>query len=427
MHCSRGAVALIAVLIFAAGCRKEDVAQQTAPPGKIRLVLKQQPLWGEPEHFRALLTQFEREHPDVEVVPEYLPNSSDLAHQFYLTALEGGAADFDVMVIDVIWAPEFARAGWAADLSGYFPPEQLRADFLSGPADAVIVNEKTYAVPWYIDVGLLYYRTDLVPRAPKTYAELEAFAKGAMQEDPTLAGYVWQGKQYEGLNCNVFEAIWGHGGEALKDGRMQLDTPEAAAGLGYLNRLLATGVSPSSVTAAAEEEARRIFGSGRAVFMRNWPYAWNEGQKPDSPIRGKFAYAPLPTLSGEPGSGALGGWQLAINAHAPKERQEAAARLIRHLTSHEANLLLAVKYSRNPPRRAVYADAALLSSAPFIASLLPVVEHARPRPVTPWYTLIADPLQGEFSAAVAGLRSPEVSLRRAQRLADHLMAEGGPR
>ena len=61
------------------------------PPGKIRLVFKHQPLWGDPAPFRGLLSAFEREVGDVEVVTEALPSSSDLVHQFLLTALEGGA------------------------------------------------------------------------------------------------------------------------------------------------------------------------------------------------------------------------------------------------------------------------------------------------------------------------------------------------
>src|SRR3954454_7997057 len=48
----------------------------------------------------------------------------------FLTALEGGADEFDVFPIDVVWAPEFARAGWLADLSAAFPPAQLLRRFL---------------------------------------------------------------------------------------------------------------------------------------------------------------------------------------------------------------------------------------------------------------------------------------------------------
>ncbi|MFP2958152.1 ABC transporter substrate-binding protein [Myxococcus sp. 1LA] len=405
------------------GCRRQDAADKAG--GRTRLVFKYQPLWGPPEPFRELLARFEREHPGVELVTEALPNASDLAHQFFLTSLEGGAQDFDVLVADVVWVPEFARAGWIADLSEAFPPERLREDFFPGPVEAVVVEGRTYAVPWYLDVGVLYYRTDLVPRAPRTYAELERFAREAMAKTPGLQGYVWQGRQYEGLSCNVYEALWGHGGRALsEDGRVLLDDVPAREALTYLRGLIERGVSPATVTGFSEEEARRVFQEGRAVFMRNWPYAWSEAQKPDSPIRGKVGIAPLPTVSGEPGAGALGGWQLAVNAHVSPERRKLAARLIAHLTSPEANRVLALHYARNPPRPAVYEDPRLREEAPFIAGLLPLVERAKPRPVTPYYNLISDVLQSEFSAAVAGLRTPEAALMRAQRQVDHLTGEG---
>jgi multiple sugar transport system substrate-binding protein len=409
--------AVLAALLAVGGCsRSADVSGSARP----RLVFKHQPLWGDPGPFRALLADFQRAHPEVELVTELIPNASDLAHQFYLTALEGGAREFHVLVADVIWIPEFARAGWIADLSHAFPPDALATDFLPGPVEAVLWEGRTYAVPWYIDVGLLYFRADLVPRAPATFAELEAFARAAMARQAGLHGYVWQGKQYEGLNCNVFEAVWGHGGEVWREGRLELDTPKAHQALTHLRERVATGLSPPSVTSAAEEEARRMFQDGRAVFMRNWPYAWNEAQREGSPVRGKVGYAPLPTLSGEPGHGALGGWQLALNAHTPAALRGPALALISHLTSPEANLLLGLHYGRNPARRATYQEPALVERAAFIASLLPIVERARPRPVTPYYVLFSEALQGEFSAAVAGLRPPKEALGRAQRMVDRI-------
>ena len=120
-------------------------ADRPGPGQKVRLVFKMQPLWGDPAPFRALLGSFERQNPDVEVVTEFLPNASDLAHQFYVTALEGRATDFDVLVIDIIWAPEFARAGWIADLTTWFPPEELRKNFLPGPVESVVVDGRTWA------------------------------------------------------------------------------------------------------------------------------------------------------------------------------------------------------------------------------------------------------------------------------------------
>ncbi|MCI0573067.1 MAG: ABC transporter substrate-binding protein [Myxococcaceae bacterium] len=423
----QGTSAALALLLWAGttACAREhpQVAKTPPSPHRTRIVFKHQPLWGDEAPFRALLRQFERTHPHLEVVTEHIPNAADVAHQYFLTALEGGASDFDVLVVDVVWVSEFARAGWIADISGAFPPETLREAYFVGPVEAVVVEGRTFAVPWFVDVGLLYFRTDLVPRAPRTYAELERFATQAMARQPGLAGYVWQGRQYEGLTCNVYEAFWGRGGETMEGGRIALKTPPMSQALAYLRGLLTSGVSPPSVTSAAEEEVRRTFQQGNAVFMRNWPYAWSELQAPGSPVRGRVGWAPLPTESGEAGAGTLGGWQLALNAHTPPERREDALRLIAHLASADANLLMALHYARNPPRRSVYAAPALHDGAPFIASLLPAIERARPRPVTPYYNLVADILQSEFSAAINGIRTPEAAMERAQRLVDHLMEE----
>lgn len=390
------------------------------PPGKLRLVFKHQPLWGDPAPFRGLLSAFEREVGDVEIVTEALPSSSDLVHQFLLTALEGGARDFDVLIADVVWVAELARAGWIADLTSAFPPEALRRDFLPGVTETAILGGRTWAVPWYAGAGILFRRTDLIPEAPATYDDLEREALHAVRSGRTAHGYVWQGRQYEGLVCNVYEAIWGHGGEAMRGDRVLLDTPEARAALERLRGYLTRGVSPPSVTSQAEEESRRAFQQGRAALMRNWPYAIVEAEREGSPVRGKVAVSPLPTLSGAPGHGALGGYLLAINAHSPEYKRDAALRFVAHMTSAEANVTLALAYGRNPPRRAPYEDPRLVAGASVIAGLLPMVERARPRPVTPYYSMVSDVLQGELSAAVAGIRSPAETLRRAQAQVDRL-------
>ena len=402
----------------AIGCRPKPRAHEGA------LVIKHQPLWGDPAPFRAMLASFERAS-GVRVVTEMLPNNSDVLHQYLLTSLEGEIADFDVLVIDVVWVAEFARAGWIADLSSAFPPAIVRRDFSGGAADAVIAGERTYAVPWFVDVGLLYRRTDLAPDPPRSYAELERAIALARRARPELQGILWQGKQYEGLVCNAYEAIWGHGGESLDGGRLALDTEPARRAVSYLRGLVERGLSPRQVLSAAEEESRRAFQGGRAVFMRNWPYAWAESQQRGSPVRGRIAISSLPTETGEPGAGALGGWQLALNARSPRPLREAALALIGQLTSVDANVTMAVHYARNPPREAAYEDARLKNDAAYIASLLPIVRRARPRPVTPYYAMVTDVLQSELSAAVSGLRSPADALARAQRLTDHIMGVRG--
>ena len=295
-------------LSAALSCCGTERRAERKPGGKLPLVVKYQPL-GESDAFQRLLRAFESDHPGVTVVAEALPSSSDVAHQFFLTALEGASQDFDIFVVDIVWVAEFARAGWLLDLSPLVAPDEVRRDFLPNIVDGVVLDGKTFAVPWYVDTGVLYYRTDLVTRAPATYDDLVRTARDITRGRRELGGFVWQGRQYEGLVCNVYEAIWGHGGDAHPGDGLLLQTDAARAALHYLQSLLASGVSPPSVTSAGEEETRRTFQAGRAVFMRNWPYAFAESERAGSPLRGKVGLAPLPTLRGEPGHGVLGGYQ----------------------------------------------------------------------------------------------------------------------
>jgi multiple sugar transport system substrate-binding protein len=409
----------LALLVFL-GALGACAPPPDAPGAPTPVVFRYQPLGPDEAPFRALVAAFERANPDVRVELQAIPNAADLAHQLLLTALGAGAQDLDLFVVDATWVAEFTRAGWLADLSGRFPPEAIRRDFLAGPAEVVVRDGRTRALPWFADVGLLYYRTDLVAEPPRTPAALESAARAAQARVPGIAGFVWQGRQYEGLSCSFFEALWARGGDALDGDRLVLDGPEARAALGWLRRLVADGLSPRSVTVAAEEDARRVFQEGRAVFMRNWPYAWPLLQAEGSPVRGRVGVAPLPAEDGATGVGVLGGWQLAVAAGAPPARRDAAARLARFLSSPEANVVLALEYGRSPARRAAYADPRVVAGSPFLVRLRPLLDRARPRPLTPWYMLAADGLQGELSAAVSGLRSPAEALARAQDQADAL-------
>jgi multiple sugar transport system substrate-binding protein len=60
--------------------------------------------------------------------------------------LESGSADFDVFALDLIWVPEFRRAGWLHELTPYVSPGDLD-DFLPTSLKAALFNERLYAVP----------------------------------------------------------------------------------------------------------------------------------------------------------------------------------------------------------------------------------------------------------------------------------------
>jgi len=229
-----------------------------------------------------------------------------------------------------------------------------------------------------------------------------AAAHRVRRAHPGLHGFVWQGKQYEGLVCNALEFIWSHGGD------LSGATVAAGRGLAFMRALVTGGVTPAHVTTLTEEPARVLFGRGRALFLRNWPYAWKLLQSEGSAVRGRVGTCPLPHAPGQASAAALGGWHLGVNAYS--RRAALAERLAAFLCAAPAQKALALAYGYSPPRRSLYADAELAAAQPALASLGALLEAARPRPVSPNYVGLSQLLQSEFSAVLAGLRPPAAAL-----------------
>jgi multiple sugar transport system substrate-binding protein len=386
----------------------------------VTIVFKHGKISGDPRSLQDLLHQFEVRHPNIRVRSEPLPSSTDQQHQIYAINLEGGASGIDVLAMDVIWIAEFARAGWIRPLDDLFEPGQ-RAEFFPNALEAATYRGKIWAVPWYIDAGVLYYRKDLLKkygrRPPPTWEELVETVRVVLdgEQEPRLYGFIWQGRQYEGLICNALEFIWGNGGDVLRpDGWTDLTNPATVEAVAFMRDLIHThAVSPSLVTMADEETSRHLFSGGRALFTRNWPYAWSLFEQEGSPVRGKVGVGPLPSFGGRPAASTLGGWHLGI-AH-DSRHPEPAWRFIEFLTSPEAQKMMARKVGIAPTRTSVYRDPTVVAAQPFLPALQPIFASARPRPVTPFYPMVSQILQSEFSAVLAGLRPSRTALVAAER------------
>ena len=416
----RGALLLAALLVLA-GC-----AERPPGDGPVTLVFKHARILGPADPFPGLLAEFAAAHPGVRVTSESLPWSSDEQHQFYVINLEGRSPGFDVMMLDVIWVPEFARAGWLLDLTDRVRPEELAPHFASTVAAATWAG-RVWALPWNMNVGLLYYRADLLAkyglRPPETWEELEAAVRTirAGERDPRLEGYLWQGKQYEGMVVNVLEALWANGTRLLgADGAVFPEPARAVEALAHLRGLLATGVSPRWVTAADEELSRRAFGDGRAVFLRNWPYVLDLVEAPGSAVRGRVGLAPLPGRVRGAGAGSTGGSHLGISRGT--RHPDLALALVRFLTGERAQRAMATGAALYPTRTALYRDPALVARNRWLPRIHDLMLAGRPRPVTPSYLLLSTTLQPELSAVLVGLKPPARAIADARRRLDYFLA-----
>ncbi|OGF04820.1 MAG: hypothetical protein A2509_07950 [Candidatus Edwardsbacteria bacterium RIFOXYD12_FULL_50_11] len=343
---------------------------------------------------QALIEEFQRVHPGVRVNLLEMPESSSAQHDAYVTYLAAGDRTIDVYSIDIIWPAEFAQAGWLLPLDDVLTEKE---DFLPGPLAGCTYRDTLWAVPWFTDAGMLYYRSDLLKKnrlkVPVTWEELIKRAS-FLSKKYGMVGYAWQGQQYEGLVCNFLEVLWSCGGELFDDnGQPLLASREALQAAGIVKEMFNIKASPLGVLTYKEEESRQLFTSGQAVFMRNWPYAWalSQDTTKGSVVAGKVGMAPLPACRGESSSSCLGGWNLAVSRFS---RHPALAKeLVLFLTSAESQKEFALKGGRLPTRKSVYHDQKVLEANPHYRDFYCSFITARPRPVRPDYSRISDFLQ----------------------------------
>jgi multiple sugar transport system substrate-binding protein len=366
-----------------------------------------------------LIRRFEKANPDinVEFVEMPSPNFSTEIHQYLVTTLAAKTDDVDVFTIDCIWFPEFAEAGWLLPTDKYVSEEE-KAEYFPGAIETVSYKGQLVGIPWFLDAGMLYYRTDLLEKygfePPETWDELIDQAKAIMEGegDPNLQGFVYQARQAEVLVCDLVSFLGGDGAVFDKEGKVVIDNDEGlrTAQLMY-DLIYKHKISPEAVNTYDEEPSRRIFTDGNAVFLRNWSYVWAISQDPnESKVVDKVAVIPLPHFEGSESASCLGGYQYGVNYYT--KHPDEAAKFTKFIASPESQLYFAIR-GWAPTRPAVYEDTELAKVQPFLVSLKDVFVYAAPRPITPYYPEISLILQAEFSKLLTDKQTPEETVKTA--------------
>ncbi len=339
------------------------------------------------ENFPALVKPWEDATGNTVTMVPMPASTSDQFGQYRLW-LAAGTQDIDLFQTDVIWAPQLADH--FVDLTE--AAKDLVPQHFPSIIESQTVNGKLVALPIFTDAPALFYRKDLLEKygvaVPKTWAELTVSAQ-TVQDGERAAGkgdfwgFVWQGNAYEGLTCNALEWVKSFGGGQIvePDGSISINNPKAIAALEQAKAWVGT-VSPDGVLAYQEEEARGVWQTGNAAFMRNWPYAYGLGNGDDSAVKGLFGVTTLPTGGDNPTSAAtLGGWNVAVSKYSTK--QEAAISLALYLAGPEAQKHRALTESNLPTIVALYDDAEIAAGQPIIPQWKDVFLQAVPRPSAP--------------------------------------------
>ena len=359
-----------------------------------------------------LSAEWNKDHPNEKVTVKQQSDQADQQLSDLQQHFQSKDPNYDVVTVDVIWTAEFAAKGWLLPLTGSNALDTSK--MLKAPVAAATYNGTLYAAPWASDGGLLYYRKDLVKTPPTTWDELINDCKGITSN--TITGskpgcYAGQFAKYEGLTCNVAEAINAAGGEIVKsDGKTpNVDTSQAAAGLNFLVNGFKQGYIPKEAIGFQETQSLNAFQAGKLVFMRNWPYA--DAILAASKLKGKYDIAPLPGPNGQ-GASTLGGHSIAISAYS--KHQKSGLAFVQWLDEPAQQRTILTKATLAPVDESLYSEPDLVKQFPYLPTLLKSIETAVPRPVTPFYPAVTEAIETNAYAALQGQKSTEQALKDMQ-------------
>jgi multiple sugar transport system substrate-binding protein len=368
---------------------------------------------------RPLIEKWNADHPNEKVTFKEQTDQADQQHDDLVQHFQAKDAGYDVVDVDVVWTAEFAAKGWLQPLK-----DKMALDtsaMLKPTVESGTYKGTLYAAPQTSDGGILYYRKDLVPTAPKTWDEMMSMCSIAKENN--IGCYAGQFSKYEGLTVNASEAINSSGGSVLdKDGKPSLNTPDAQAGLETLAKAYADGNIPKEAITYKEEESRQAFQDGKLLFLRNWPYVYNlattEGSSKVKDVLGMTA---LPGKDG-PGASSLGGHNMAVSVYS--KNKATALDFLKFMTSEETEKFYATQGSLAPVLGSLYEDQELVAKLPYLPVLKTSIENAVPRPVTPFYPAVTKAIQENAYSAIKGEKTVETALSDMQKSIESAGAAG---
>ena len=318
---------------------------------------------------------------------QQLPQGADGQRQQLARRLAARDPTVDIMGLDVTWEPEFATAGWIAPWTGTYKAQAVNGTLV--PAlNTAIWKGQLYAVPDNTNTQLLWYRSDLVPNPPTTWAQMIADAEQLAKEGKPHYIEV-QGAQYEGGTVWFNTMVSSAGGTVLNPDatKVTLGAPAVKA-LTIMKQLASSPAADPSLSVQMENQNRLQMEAGNAAFELNYPFVY-PGMKLDNPKLFKvFKWALYPeVIPGVPAKVTIGGIDLAVGAYSQhKDLAFQAALCLRDAQ----NQLVGANVGGVPPTIAsLYNNPALFADYPFHADILKALENASVRPKTPVYQVVS--------------------------------------
>lgn len=353
------------------------------------------------------------------IVLNTLPRGADDQREQLVRRLAAADPGLDVLGLDVTWTAELAEAGWIREWTGAYAA-QARQGTLAKPLETATWQGRLYAAPYNTNVQLLWYRADLIPRPPATWAGLMAESARLAAAGKPHYGEV-TGAQYEGIVVWFNSLVASAGGSILsKNGEQVALGPPALRALQVMRDFATSPAADPSLPNMMEDDVRLAVEAGRGAYEINWPFVYASMVANDPAMARNLKWAPYPGIDG-PGRSPLGGANFAVSAYSrhPDEAFQAAL----CLRDPESQRIAAIKDGLPPTIAAVYEAPGMAEAYPMRQAILDALETAVPRPQTPTYQNVST-VAAEALSPPADIDPPETLATLRTQIAQALQSRG---
>ncbi|MGR2681390.1 ABC transporter substrate-binding protein [Chromobacterium haemolyticum] len=394
---------------------------------------------------KKLSPAFEAQNPGIKL--NWVVLEENMLRQRVTTDIATKSGKFDLMTIGTYEAPIWAKKGWLQPMDQLAPGYEL-ADVVKTARDALSYKGQLYALPFYVESSMTYYRKDLfaklglnMPERP-TYQQIAGFAK-TLKEKGGVYGICLRGKAGWGENMAYLSTlVHTNGGRWFDEQwRPTIDSPEWKQSLNFYVDLMRRYGPPGASTNGFNENLT-LFASGKCGIWIDATVAAGLLFNPkESQVADKVGFAQAPTGVTPKGSSWLWSWALAVPQ---SSRQQAAAKQFAQWATSKDYIRLVAKdqgWTSVPPgtRLSTYQQPEYLKAAPFAKFVLAAIQQANPNdpalkkvPYTgiqyvgiPEFQSFGTVVGQAVSGALAGQSSVDAALKAGQAAAERAVRQGG--
>jgi multiple sugar transport system substrate-binding protein len=324
--------------------------------------------------------------------------STNERKELLIRSLRSKSEKLDIFAVDLIWLARFAK--WAEPLDKYIV-ENDTLSLLDQALESCIFGNHLVALPMYLDIGVMYYRKDLLKKIPN-YPKIERKLKEGITWKDFISlrkyfeldknqFYIFPADNYEGLVCSYIEILQNNSPIAYSNSSFKIVTEENKNTLELLHDLIYKyNMSPGVITEFNENNCYEYFIENDGVFLRGWPSSIRDFknlsnlQNVDT-LLGKAA---LPYIEGSRPRSVFGGWNLMLSKYS--ENKKEAFEFIKFVLRKETQKILYENGSYLPTLAEIYEDKNFIERYPDIINDKNLLNNGIHRPFLNNYTKFSD-------------------------------------